>query len=211
MDSVLQAINEHKIISIIRADADADLQQVIDSLYAGGVRILEITMNTPGALDAIKTVKQRYPDILVGAGTVLDSETVRLAILAGASFLLAPTLNEAAIITANRYNVPIIPGVLTPTEVVRASELGAKVVKIFPVSTLGPTYIKDLKGPLAQIEMIPVGGVTTDTAIDFLEAGSFALGVGSPIVDKNLVKQKNFAEIQRRAEEMVKIVGGYNR
>ncbi|MDC3415873.1 bifunctional 4-hydroxy-2-oxoglutarate aldolase/2-dehydro-3-deoxy-phosphogluconate aldolase [Aquibacillus salsiterrae] len=206
MNKVLDAIHQHKIISIIRTDSSRDLVEVAGHLYRAGIRVLEVTMNTPGALKGIEQIKETYSDMWIGAGTVLDSETARLAILAGATFLLAPTLKQETIEMGNRYNVPVIPGVFTPTEVLTAYELGANVVKVFPVGSLGAKYIKELKGPLNQVEMIPVGGVTTETALDFLQAGSFALGVGSAIVSNKLVEEKKFTEIGKRAKQLIDIV-----
>lgn len=210
MNEVLQAMKEQKIISIIRAESPDDLKEVAASLYRGGVRILEITMNTPGALEAIKQIKENHPDLWVGAGTVLDEETARLAIMAGASFLLSPTLSEASIRMASRYNIPFIPGVLTPTEALTAYEWGARVVKVFPVGSLGAAYIKYLKGPLPHLEMVPVGGVSNETAEAFLEAGSFALGIGSTLVNDTLIKEKQFPEIERRARELVETVSAFS-
>jgi len=203
---VLDTIKQEKVISIIRSDQQSELTEIVTSLHKGGVRVVEVTLNTPGALQAIERLVDQFPDMLIGAGTVLDPESARLAINAGASFLLAPTLHAGTIKMANRYQIPIIPGVFTPTEVLTATELGAQVVKVFPVGTLGPRYIKELKGPLSHIDMIPVGGVTNENAAAFLQAGSFALGMGSYLVNDQLVKDKQFSEITRRAELLVQIV-----
>ena len=210
IDSILQTIEQQKIISIIRTSSDYDLSKTVESLYAGGIRVIEVTMNSPGALQEIEKIKGNFPDVLVGAGTVLDAETARLAILSGASFLLAPTLSKNSIQLANRYNVPLIPGVFTPTEVLQAYEYGAKVVKVFPVGTLGPKYIKELKGPLSQVEMIPVGGVTEQNAKAFIQAGSFALGVGSSLVSDKLVREENYPEIEKRAKQLVAAISSSN-
>lgn len=206
MHHVLDTIKQEKVISIIRSDQQSELTEIVTSLHKGGVRVVEVTLNTPGALQAIERLVDQFPDMLIGAGTVLDPESARLAINAGASFLLAPTLHAGTIKMANRYQIPIIPGVFTPTEVLTATELGAQVVKVFPVGTLGPRYIKELKGPLSHIDMIPVGGVTNENAAAFLQAGSFALGMGSYLVNDQLVKDKQFSEITRRAELLVQIV-----
>lgn len=206
MHHVLDTIKQEKVISIIRSDQPSELTEIVTSLHKGGVRVVEVTLNTPGALQAIERLVDQFPDMLIGAGTVLDPESARLAINAGASFILAPTLHAGTIKMANRYQIPIIPGVFTPTEVLTATELGAQVVKVFPVGTLGPRYIKELKGPLSHIDMIPVGGVTNENAAAFLQAGSFALGMGSYLVNDQLVKDKQFSEITRRAELLVQIV-----
>lgn len=209
MLSILQKIKQEKIISIIRADSITEIEEVVSALYNGGVRVVEITLNTPGALKGIEVIREKFPEMLVGAGTVLDEETARLAILSGASFLLAPTLDENSIRLANRYNVPLIPGVLTPTEIQKAYEYGAQVVKVFPISTLGPGYIKDIKGPLPHVSVMPVGGVDLDNINEYLEAGSFAVGIGSSLVNNQLIKQKQFEEIEKRAKQYVDVVKKY--
>ncbi|MFS0638583.1 bifunctional 4-hydroxy-2-oxoglutarate aldolase/2-dehydro-3-deoxy-phosphogluconate aldolase [Mesobacillus foraminis] len=203
MQTILQKIREEKIISIIRSESISDLVEVVGALYDGGIRLVEITMNTPNALIGIEQIQQKYPEMLVGAGTVLDQETARLAILSGAAFLLAPTLHEESIALANRYNVPLFPGVLTPTEIVKAYESGAQAVKIFPIRSFGSQYIKDIKGPLPHVNMIPVGGVDTDNVTEYLNNGSFAVGIGSSLVNDLLISQKNFSEISRRAKRLV--------
>lgn len=210
MDSILQEIQKKKIITIIRSNHIESIDKIVESLYTGGIRIIEITMNTPDALQKIEEIKKKFPDVCIGAGTVLDGETARLAILSGASFLLTPALSESVIKVANRYNVPVIPGVFTPTEILKAYELGAKVVKIFPVGTLGPKYIKELKGPFSHIDMVPVGGVTVDTISDFLKAGSFAFGIGSSMVNDKLVVANDYEEIERRAKEFVAVISQFN-
>lgn len=209
MESVLQTLRQEKIISAIRSQTGEHITQIVESLYNGGVKVIEVTMNTPNALQKIEKIKMDYPDVLIGAGTVLDGETARAAISAGASFLLSPTLNEASIKMANRYNIPFIPGVLTPTEVLQAYEYGAKVVKIFPISSLGSKYIKDLKAPLPHVEMIPMGGITVANAPEFLKAGSFALGIGSTLVNDKLIQDLNFAEIERRAKQLTNVILNY--
>lgn len=208
MRDTIQKIGEKKIIAITRSDSIEQLEQTVEALYAGGIRLVEVTMNTPGALQGIELLNEKFPDMVIGAGTVLDGETARSAILSGAKFILTPTLNSSVIEMANRYQIPIIPGVFTPSEVVRACELGASVVKIFPVGSLGPKYVKELRGPFSHVNMIPVGGVTLDNAREFLEIGSFAIGVGSSLVDKQLIKNKKFDELSKRAEDFVKIIEG---
>jgi 2-dehydro-3-deoxyphosphogluconate aldolase/(4S)-4-hydroxy-2-oxoglutarate aldolase len=170
------------------------------------VKVIEIAMNTPNALQHVDRIKQLYPDAWIGVGTVLDETTARSAIAAGASFLLSPALNKAAIQMANRYNIPFIPGVLTATEIMTAYEFGAKVVKVFPIDALGPNYVKNISAPLPHVELIPMGGISQENAIQYLEAGSFALGIGSSLVNSRLVHERNFAEIERRARRLVDVV-----
>lgn len=206
MHDVLEEIKKTKLVAIIRGDSSEGLENTVSSLYAGGIRVIEVTMNTPGALNGIEKMKTLYPDLLVGAGTVLDSETARLAILSGASFLLTPTLKKETIEAANRYNVPIVPGVFTPTEALTAYEYGAKMVKIFPIRSLGSKYLSDLKGPLPYIQTMVVGGVSLDNAEEYLRAGASSLGIGSSLVDDKLIQQGDFGEIERRAARFVEIV-----
>lgn len=203
--SPLEVIRKTKLVAIIRSQTLVGLEETVRSLYQGGIRAIEITLNTPGALSGIEHMKEQFPELLIGAGTVLDSESARLAILSGSSFLLTPTLKKETIETANRYHVPIIPGVLTPTEVLTAYEFGAKMVKIFPIRHLGPKYLSDLRGPLPFVETMAVGGISLENAADYLTAGASALGIGSSLVDEKLVKQGDFAEIERRAARFVEI------
>lgn len=211
MTTVLDIIRQQKIISAIRVQSEEHIAEVVASLYSGGVKVIEITMNTPNALNHIEKIKQNYPDAIIGVGTVLDAETTRSAIMAGASFLLSPLLNKEAIQMASRYNVPFIPGVLTPTEIITAYEYGAKAVKIFPISSLGPKYLKDILAPLPHVEIVPMGGITADNAKQYLEAGSLALGMGSTLVNDQLIKEGNFLEIESRARQLVGIVDQFNR
>jgi 2-dehydro-3-deoxyphosphogluconate aldolase / (4S)-4-hydroxy-2-oxoglutarate aldolase len=204
--SSLEEIRRAKLVAIIRSHSLEGLENTARSLFQGGIRAIEITMNTPGALSGIERLKEKYPGLLIGAGTVLDSETARLAIISGAGYILTPTLKKETIETANRYNVPIIPGVMTPTEVLTAYEYGAKMVKVFPIRQLGPRYLTDLKGPLPFVETMAVGGISLENAGLYLKAGASALGIGSSLVDEKLVQQGDFTEIERRAASFVEIV-----
>ncbi|WP_160724274.1 bifunctional 4-hydroxy-2-oxoglutarate aldolase/2-dehydro-3-deoxy-phosphogluconate aldolase [Bacillus sp. USDA818B3_A] len=206
MHEILRKMENEKIVSIIRCKSTNDIESVVSALYDGGIRFVEMTMNTPNALQAIEIAVRKFPDMQVGAGTVLDAETARLAILSGASFLLAPVLHEESMTMANRYNIPLIPGVLTPTEILKAYELGAQVVKVFPIRAFGPKYIKDIKGPMPYVNIMPVGGVDVENAKEYLDHGSFALGIGSTLVNDNLIEQKNFTEIYNRAKKLVEAV-----
>jgi len=200
----LQKIGEYKLVSIIRGIEEKDLGKVVEALYAGGIRAVEITMNTSGALRMIESVKDTYGDkMLIGAGTVLDPETARNSILAGADFVLSPTLSIPVIELCNRYSKLAVPGVLTPTEILTAWEAGAQLVKLFPARVFGPKYIKDVKGPLPQIEIMPVGGVSLENAGDFIKNGAFALGIGSNLVNVKWVKEGQFDQITKTAEDFV--------
>lgn len=205
LNLTLETVRQEKIVSIIRSDSTENLVKTVDSLYKGGIRVVEVTLNTPNALKGIESLKALYPDLLIGAGTVLDAESATLSIMAGASFLLAPTLKKSTLEAANRYDIPVIPGVFTPTEALTAYEYGAKMVKIFPARQLGPSFFKDLQGPLPQIQTMAVGGISLENAKDYLTAGATSLGIGSSLVDNDLILKGDFEEIERRAAEFVRI------
>ena len=202
---VLSFIQDTGIVPVVRtATADAAIR-AIEAIYNGGIRAAEITMTVPGAVKALEKVADQFGDKLVlGAGTVLDPETARICMLAGAEFFVTPALNVKVIEMARRYSKVICPGALTPTEVLAAWEAGADVVKVFPCGNMGGAkYIKALKGPFPQIEMIPTGGVNLDTAGDFMRAGACAVAVGGELVDAKLIKADDYAGIQKLAEQYV--------
>ncbi|MEN3203394.1 MAG: bifunctional 4-hydroxy-2-oxoglutarate aldolase/2-dehydro-3-deoxy-phosphogluconate aldolase [Atribacterota bacterium] len=203
---VTEYIEREKIIAIIRAQSSQALMEVVTALKAGGISCIEVTMTTPGALQILEAVRKNMDDVLFGAGTVLDPETARLCILSGAQFIVTPSLNERVIEMAHRYDVPIIPGALTPTEILRAWENGAAIVKVFPASSLGPSYIRELKGPFPQIKLCPTGGVNLENIGEFLKAGASCVGVGGSLVRKDLIEGKKWHELQdlaRRFREAI--------
>lgn len=205
---VLQTIREIGIIPVVRAQSAEEAMKAIDAIREGGVSLLEITMTVPGAVGVIEEVSQRYgAEVLVGAGTVLDGETARACILAGAQFVVSPALNLETIAVCRRYGVAVMPGALTPTEVVQAWSAGADFVKVFPAGAMGgASYIKSLKAPLPQIELVPTGGVSLKTAADFIKAGASALGVGADLVDVKAIREGQAHVITERAREFVRIV-----
>ena len=200
---ILAFITEVGIVPIVRTSSAEGAIQAVEAIYAGGVRAAEITMTVPGAIHALEKVADRFGGkIVLGAGTVLDPETARACMLAGAEFFVTPSLRLSTIEMAKRYSKVICPGALTPTEVLTAWEAGADVVKIFPCGNVGgPKYIKALKGPFPQIEMIPTGGVNLETAGDFLKAGACAVAVGGELVDAKTVKEGRFDIIENRARQ----------
>ncbi len=212
-DSVtLEKIRENKVCAIIRGIPKDKIKPIADALIQGGVKAVEVTFNTDGAAQMIRELKRLYGDeLLIGAGTVLDPETAREAISAGASFILAPTLNTEVIKLCLRYNVVPVPGVTTPTEALTAWENGARIVKIFPAGVLGANYIKQLKGPLPQIDMMVVGAVGAANLKDFFKAGASSAGIGGELVNKDLVAAEDYQEIERRASEFARIVSDFNR
>jgi 2-dehydro-3-deoxyphosphogluconate aldolase/(4S)-4-hydroxy-2-oxoglutarate aldolase len=205
---VLRKIAEVGLVPVVRAQSADEAMKVADAIREGGVPVLEITMTVPGALGVMEQVVRRFgSDVVLGAGTVLDAETARACILAGARFVVSPALDLATIEMCRRYSVAVIPGALTPTEVVAAWSAGADVVKIFPCGALGgASYIKSLKGPLPQVEMIPTGGVSVKTAADFIRAGSMALGVGADLVDTAAIRDGNGKLVTDKAREYVRLV-----
>ncbi len=206
-DQSLQRIMESGIVAVVRADSSEALVQVVEALAAGGVTAAEITFTVPDAIDALKNVRKALGDrVVLGAGTVLDPETCRAALLAGAEFIVAPVVNLDVIRLCRRYDKAVMPGAFTPTEVLSAWEAGADVVKVFPADVGGPGYLKALRGPLPQVRLMPTGGVDLKTAADFLKAGACCLGVGSSLVDPKLIASKNFDQIQALANQYCEIV-----
>jgi 2-dehydro-3-deoxyphosphogluconate aldolase/(4S)-4-hydroxy-2-oxoglutarate aldolase len=207
-NGVLATIAEVGLVPVVRAQSADEAMRVVDAIRAGGVPVLEITMTVPGALAVMEQVAQRFgSEVVLGAGTVLDPETARACILSGARFVVSPSLNLETIATCRRYAVPVMPGALTPTEVVAAWTAGADAVKVFPCGAVGgASYIKALKAPLPQIEMIPTGGVSLATAADFIRAGSMALGVGADLADTKAIREGKAAVVTERAREYVRIV-----
>lgn len=197
------------VVAIVRMDDAAGLGQVARSIKEGGVDVIEFTMTTPGALDIIaKSSAEFGTSVLLGAGTVLDPETARAAILAGARFLVAPTLNTAVIELAHRYDVAVLPGTFTPTELLTAWEAGADLLKVFPATALGPQYFKDVLAPLPYLRMVPTGGVSLENCADFIKAGAVAVAVGSNLVDKKAVKEGRWADLTATAQKFVAAVHG---
>ncbi len=205
---MIGVIEELGLVPVIRAASADEAMRAIDAIKEGGISVLEITMTVPGAVGVIEEVVKRYgSEATVGAGTVLDPETARICILAGAQFVVSPALNVDTIAICRRYGVPIIPGALTPTEVVTAWTAGADFVKIFPAGSVGgASYIKNLKGPLPQIKIIPTGGVSLKTAADFIKAGASALGVGTDLVDVKAIRAGEAHVITERAKQFIEII-----
>ena len=203
----LHRILKSAVVAILRAPTGDKLVDVAEALLAGGVEVIEITFTVPGAHRVLEQVADRLGDrILLGAGTVLDAETARTALLAGAEFLVAPTVSPAVIQLARRYDKVVMPGALTPTEVLAAWEAGADIVKVFPSDVTGPAYLKAIHGPLPHIRLMPTGGVNLDTAAEFLRAGACALGIGSALAEPSAVAAGDMARVESRARQFVEIV-----
>jgi len=203
---ILARLGRHKVIAIIRLQEAEAVSCIAQSLQDGGLNCVEITMTTPGSLRAIEEAKAKLDGVLMGAGTVLDGPTARQAILAGAQFLVTPTVEPDVIEMAHRYGVVVIPGAMTPTEILTAWELGADMVKVFPASILGPGYLKAVHGPLPQIPLVPTGGVTAETAGEFIRAGAAMVCAGGWLVDKKAVAEGRYDVLTERARQFVAAV-----
>jgi len=203
----LQLMIDTGVVAVIRASASAELMSVIEALKKGGIRAIEVTMTTPGALDVIRETTERFGDeVLVGVGSVLDAETARMAMLAGAEFVVGPVLSLDVIRVCRRYDKIVIPGAFTPTEILAAWEAGADVVKVFPATRLGPSFFKDVLGPLPQVRLTPTGGVTVETAPEFIKAGAVFVGAGGALVDRKAVAQGRFDVVTETAERFISAI-----
>lgn len=204
--TLLNRLIDERIVAIIRGVTGEGFDGLIGTLVENGIHILEVTVDTPGVYEKMERIKTQYGDqVAIGAGTVLDSETARLAISAGAEFLVSPSLHLDVIKTAKRYGKMVLPGCMTPTEIVQAYEAGADVIKVFPASVVGPKYFRELSGPLGHIPLLPTGGVNLDNARDYLDAGAVAIGLGSSLVGRG-GKEKDLADVKVKASAFRKIV-----
>ena len=196
------------LVPVIRVTSASEAIDVSDAIKEGGVSFIEITMSVPGAIDVIKELTKKYKDeIIMGAGTVLDTETGRAALLAGAQFIVSPILNLDLVRLAHRYSALVIPGTMTPTEILTAWNEGADMVKVFPAAQLGgPEYIKAIRGPLPQVLLVPTGGVNLQNAGAFIKAGAAALGVGGELVDKKAIQEKKFNIITENTKAFLKAI-----
>ena len=206
--TIMQHMRELGLVSVLRATSAEEAMTLAGAILAGGIDILEVTMTVPGAIRVIEQLADHHGDkLLLGAGTVLDAETARNCLLAGAQFIVSPALDLRTIELCRRYSVPVMPGALTPTEILTAWQAGADVVKVFPCSALGGAkYLKALQGPLPQIQIIPTGGVSLGTAEEFLAAGAFALGVGGDLVDAKAAREGRTSVITENAKKYIQVV-----
>ena len=204
---VLAKLRSVGVVPVLRADSVDQALALARAIAAGGINILEVTMTVPGAMEVIRRLTQDLPDILVGAGTVLDPETARMCMLEGAQFIVSPALNLDTIDLCHRYSVAVLSGALTPTEICNAWQAGADVIKVFPASAMGgASYLRSLKAPFPHIELIPTGGVSQLNAEDFLKAGAFALGVGADLVDAPAMNEGRAHSVTQSARSYLSIV-----
>ena len=204
---ILNRLIREKLVAVVRLDNGDQLIKVAEALKAGGITAIEFTVPTPNSLEMIKQAAMYFGDeVLMGAGTVLDPETARSAILSGAQFIVTPALNIKTIELCRRYGKPIIPGAMTPTEILTAWEAGADMVKVFPADILGSAYLKAVLAPLPQIRLVPTGGISSENAAEYLKAGATALGVGGKLVSKSAVASGDWAAITAEAQRLVHAV-----
>jgi 2-dehydro-3-deoxyphosphogluconate aldolase/(4S)-4-hydroxy-2-oxoglutarate aldolase len=206
-ETTLKRILEGGIVAVVRSESGVQLAGVVRALAEGGVTAAEITFTVPDAVEVIRHVRREVgSEVILGAGTVLDPETARAALLAGAEYIVSPVVNIDVIRLCRRYDKPVMPGAFTPTEVLTAWEAGADIVKIFPADVGGPAYLKALRGPLPQIRMMPTGGVDLNTAENFLKAGACCLGVGGSLVEPKAVAAGDFERLRGLAAQYAAIV-----
>jgi 2-dehydro-3-deoxyphosphogluconate aldolase/(4S)-4-hydroxy-2-oxoglutarate aldolase len=205
MKEALAKILEEGVVPVIRVSSAVEALEVARAIHEGGISVIEVTMTVPGAMDVIKEVSRKFgEEVLLGAGTVLDPETARAALLNGARFLVTPTLNPEVIKMSNRYGAVIIPGALTPTEILTAWEAGADLVKVFPIAQVGgPSYIRAIRGPLPQIPLVPTGGVNLQNAGEFIQAGAAAIAAGGELVDRKAVAEKKYSVVVENAQKFL--------
>ena len=208
--AILDHLLAEKVVAIVRLESAEGLLGAAEALRLGGISCIEFTFSTPGALDMLKEASARYRDeVLLGAGTILDPETARVAILAGAQFIVTPTLNFETIAMARRCGKPIIAGAMTPTEMLAAWEAGADLIKVFPASAVGGSeYIRAVLAPLPHLRLVPTGGVSADNAAQYLKAGAAAIAVGGSLVDRETVRRGDWPRVTQEAERLVQAVRG---
>lgn len=200
---VAAQIAAERVVAVIRLADASKLVPVIEAVARGGVRCIEITMTVPNAIELIRQVSNTVSsDILIGAGTVTDAETARAVIDAGAQFVVSPILNPDVVAACKQADVYCAPGCFTPTEIFTAWKLGADIIKVFPATSLGPKYFKDIKGPFPQIPLMPTGGVSIDNAHEWIAAGAVAVGIGSDLLDKKAIDEGRYEVLTERAARM---------
>ena len=204
LQNVTAAIEQSGIVAVIRMKDPAKVQAVVDAIAAGGVRAIEVTMTVPGAVGLIASLAPKMPaGFLLGAGTVLDADTARQVIDAGAQFIVSPIFRRSLIEACHERGVPVTPGCFTPTEILEAWDAGADIVKVFPATALGPGYIKDVRAPLPQVKLMPTGGVTVENAGEWIKAGAVAVGVGSALLDTKAIDTGDYGVLRAKAERIV--------
>jgi 2-dehydro-3-deoxyphosphogluconate aldolase/(4S)-4-hydroxy-2-oxoglutarate aldolase len=206
-NEVLTRIIDSGVVAVIRMKDANRLLKVIEALHSGGVKCIEITMTVPGAVDIIQQLSKTVsPDVLIGAGTVVDEETAGKVIEAGATFVVGPVLNLGVVALCAKRGIAVMPGCYTPTEILTGWKAGADIIKVFPATSLGPKYFKDLRGPFPDIRLMPTGGVTIDNVGEWIAAGACAVGIGSDLLDKKAIEEERYEVLTQRAARMVQNV-----
>jgi 2-dehydro-3-deoxyphosphogluconate aldolase/(4S)-4-hydroxy-2-oxoglutarate aldolase len=201
---IVAAVERAGIVAVIRIKDPAKLRDVVDAIAAGGIRALEITMTVPGAVELIRDLAPTLPDgFILGAGTVLDADTVARVADAGARYVVSPVFRRTVIEACHARDIAAMPGCFTPTEILDAWDAGADIVKVFPATTLGPSYLKDVRAPLPQVKLMPTGGVTVENAGDWIRAGAVAVGVGTSLLDAKAIADGQFHVLKANAERMI--------
>jgi len=206
-NEVLTRIIDSGVVAVIRMKDANRLLKVIEALHSGGVKCIEITMTVPGAVDIIQQLSKTVsPDVLIGAGTVVDEETAGKVIEAGATFVVGPVLNLGVVALCAKRGIAVMPGCYTPTEILTGWKAGADIIKVFPATSLGPKYFKDLRGPFPDIRLMPTGGVTIDNVGEWIAAGACAVGIGSDLLDKKAIEEERYEVLTERAARMAQNV-----
>lgn len=206
-EEIILKLKKEKIVAIVRAESESKIEKIVESIVSGGINFIEITMTIPKAVEVIKQLCEKYKsntDVVIGAGTVLDSETARMAILAGAKYIVSPSLNTDTVKLCNRYRVPIIPGIMTVREAIEALELGVDILKIFPQNIFEPSIIKAFKGPLPQANFIPTGGISLESAHEWIKNGAVAIGTGNNLIEG--AKRGDYETITNTARDFITAV-----
>jgi 2-dehydro-3-deoxyphosphogluconate aldolase / (4S)-4-hydroxy-2-oxoglutarate aldolase len=207
---ILARIQGTGIIPVLRAQSTEEALAIVEALAAGGIDVIEVTMTVPSAVDIIRRLSRARADLLIGAGTVLDPETARNCMQEGAQFIVTPVTNVATIEICQKHSIAVFPGALTPTEIFTAWQAGGDAIKVFPASAMGGApYLRSLKAPLPQVELIPTGGISVATAVDFLRAGAFALGVGADLCDRSAIAEGKPEMITQTAREYLQIIAAF--
>jgi len=202
---ILESILSSGVVAVIRMKDRNKLLKVVEAISAGGVKCIEITMTVPGAVDMIRELSDKVPkDVILGAGTVTDVQTANDVINAGAKFVVGPVLNANIIALCRKRGVVVMPGCFTPTEIHAAWKAGADIVKVFPATSLGPRYFKDIAGPFPEIRLMPTGGVTIDNVGEWIQSGAVAVGIGSDLLDKKAIEEERYDVLTDRAQRMVR-------
>ena len=206
-ENVVTEIERAGVVAVIRTKNKAEVRAIVDAIIAGGVRILEITMTVPGAADLIRELSDDLGNTcIIGAGTVLDKDSAKQVIEAGANFVVSPTYDPQIISLCHNQKIAVIPGCFSPTEILSAWKAGADIVKVFPAGNAGPQYLRDLKGPLPQIKLMPTGGVTIENSGPWIRAGAVAVGIGTALLDPRAIANRDYLRLTTNARQLLESI-----